>query len=51
MFLATRIQERSLSPGTLPDGRHVQCSGERGESYTPPTGIGKLAGKIRSAAH
>lgn len=26
---------RSISPGTMADGRHVETSGDRGENYEP----------------
>lgn len=43
---ATRHIERSVSPGQLDDGTHVRCSGEKGESYAPPHGIGRIKGKL-----
>ena len=39
-------QERSVSPGTLDDGTHAICAGEKGESYEAPRGIGRLANKV-----
>ena len=41
-----RDMDRDVSPGTRDDGSHATTSGERGEGYKPPTGLGKLKGKI-----
>ena len=40
-----RIEERSVSPGTMPDGTHAQTSGERGQNYEPGK-LSKLKGKL-----
>ena len=33
-LLAGKVSDqRDISPGTLPDGRHVQTAGDRGEVY------------------
>ena len=38
--------ERSVSPGTKPDGSHAQTDGDRGMGYNPPRGLGKLGAKL-----
>lgn len=43
--------ERSVSPGQLDDGSHVQCSGEKGQAYTPPTKFDKIKGKLHIGIH
>ncbi|RMD43639.1 hypothetical protein DV735_g1499, partial [Chaetothyriales sp. CBS 134920] len=40
-----RKAERSVSPGTLPDGRHAKTDGDKGMGYVPPTKLGKLFGR------
>ncbi|ETN42219.1 uncharacterized protein HMPREF1541_04160 [Cyphellophora europaea CBS 101466] len=42
----TQRQERSVSPGTLDDGTHELCGGEKGENYEPSRGLGRLANKL-----
>ncbi|KPI38476.1 uncharacterized protein AB675_4140 [Cyphellophora attinorum] len=39
--------ERSVSPGTLDDGTHEKCDGERGGSYTPSSGLRGFANKLK----
>ena len=43
----TKVFDRDVSPGTLDDGTHAVTSGDRGESYKVPHGIGKLASKFK----
>lgn len=43
-------EERELSPGSLPDGTHVQTSGDRGETYEPGK-FSKLKGKLNFGKH
>lgn len=45
-----RIEERDVSPGTLPDGSHAQTSGERGEGYEPGK-MNKLKSKLPFGKH
>lgn len=47
---SARIEERSISPGTLPDGTHAKTSGERGENYEPGK-LSKLKGKLPFGKH
>ncbi|KAI1611130.1 hypothetical protein EDD36DRAFT_443213 [Exophiala viscosa] len=44
------VEERELSPGSLPDGTHVQTSGDRGETYEPGK-LSKLKGKMGFGRH
>ncbi|RMZ90698.1 hypothetical protein DV736_g2090, partial [Chaetothyriales sp. CBS 134916] len=44
------VIERSISPGTLPDGRHVKTDGDKGLSYVPPNKLGKLGAKLGAIA-
>jgi len=47
-----RTFERSVSPGTLDDGSHVPCGGEKGEAYSPPSNVGaKIKGKLHIGRH
>ncbi|KEF55346.1 uncharacterized protein A1O9_08096, partial [Exophiala aquamarina CBS 119918] len=45
-----RIEERDVSPGTLPDGSHAKTSGERGEGYEPGR-LNKLKSKFPFGKH
>ena len=46
-----RKVEPSLSPGRLPDGRHAQTDGDKGMSYAPPKGLGKIGAKLGLGHH
>ncbi len=43
--------ERSISPGTKPDGSHAETDGDRGMGYTPPGKMGKLGAKLGFGHH
>lgn len=46
----SRVDERDVSPGTLPDGSHAQTSGDRGEGYEPGK-LSRLKGKLPFGKH
>jgi len=39
--------DRSVSPGTLDDGSHELCEGEKGGNYQPPGTMDKFKNKFR----